>query len=163
MQHVSRPSPARESAAPQLLLHDLDAAKSFLVKRDDEVVAQISIELLRSKIKRACFVRLDAVNDEINVVGIRLDLRLVSCLDRVLDGEVVEPEYVCQDADGLLKPKAFIVLKPGKASGTGLEDLLKEHVKAKAGVWKYPRWVEFVDGLPKTATGKIQRFKLREG
>ena len=39
----------------------------------------------------------------------------------------------------------------------------KEHVKAKAGVWKYPRWIEFVDGLPKTATGKIQRFKLREG
>jgi len=62
----------------------------------------------------------------------------------------------------LLKPKAFIVLKPGKTAANGLEEALKEHVKATAGVWKYPRWVEFVDGLPKTATGKIQRFKLRE-
>ena len=39
----------------------------------------------------------------------------------------------------------------------------KEHLKAKAAPWKYPRWIEFVDGLPKTATGKIQRYKLREG
>ena len=67
-----------------------------------------------------------------------------------------------QDADGLLKPKAFIVLKPGRAAANGLQDALKEHVKARAGMWKYPRWIEFVDGLPKTATGKIQRFKLRE-
>ncbi|TRY20873.1 hypothetical protein FOI68_23060, partial [Brevibacillus sp. LEMMJ03] len=42
------------------------------------------------------------------------------------------------------------------------QDLLKEHVKVKAGPWKYPRWIEYVDGLPKTATGKIQRYKLRE-
>jgi acyl-coenzyme A synthetase/AMP-(fatty) acid ligase len=41
-------------------------------------------------------------------------------------------------------------------------DELQEHVKAHVGPWKYPRWVEFVDGLPKTATGKIQRFKLRD-
>ena len=66
------------------------------------------------------------------------------------------------DTDGLLKPKAFIVLKPGKTAGNGLQDALKEHVKAKAGMWKYPRWIEIVDGLPKTATGKIQRFKLRD-
>jgi 4-hydroxybenzoate-CoA ligase len=39
---------------------------------------------------------------------------------------------------------------------------LKEHVKQRVGVWKYPRWIEFVDGLPKTATGKIQRFRLRD-
>ena len=39
---------------------------------------------------------------------------------------------------------------------------LKEHVKQQIGMWKYPRWIEFVDSLPKTATGKIQRFKLRE-
>ena len=40
-------------------------------------------------------------------------------------------------------------------------DELKEHVKSSIGAWKYPRWIEFVDDLPKTATGKIQRFKLR--
>jgi len=78
--------------------------------------------------------------------------------DAVLEAAVVPKE----DADGLMKPKAFIVLKPGKAAGNGLPEELKEHVKARAGVWKYPRWIEFVDGLPKTATGKIQRFKLRE-
>jgi 4-hydroxybenzoate-CoA ligase len=62
-----------------------------------------------------------------------------------------------------VKPKAFVVLKPGRRAGNGLPEELKEHVKSKAGMWKYPRWIEFVEGLPKTATGKIQRFKLREG
>jgi 4-hydroxybenzoate-CoA ligase len=64
------------------------------------------------------------------------------------------------DDEGLLKPKAFIVLKAG-ASSDGLHDALKEHVKTAIGPWKYPRWIDVVDGLPKTATGKIQRFKLR--
>lgn len=75
----------------------------------------------------------------------------------VLEAAVVPKE----DADGLVKPRAFVVLKPGQQAPA--QDELKEHVKAKAGPWKYPRWIEFVDGLPKTATGKIQRFKLREG
>jgi 4-hydroxybenzoate-CoA ligase len=64
------------------------------------------------------------------------------------------------DEQGLEKPKAFVVLKQESASG-GLEDALREHVKEKIGKWKYPRWVEIVPDLPKTATGKIQRFKLR--
>ncbi len=66
------------------------------------------------------------------------------------------------DGEGLLKPKAFVVLKPG-ATTDGLHESLKEHVKHAVGPWKYPRWIEVVDALPKTATGKIQRFKLREG
>ncbi|MGN6312020.1 MAG: benzoate-CoA ligase family protein [Xanthobacteraceae bacterium] len=66
------------------------------------------------------------------------------------------------DGEGLLKPKAFVVLKPGAATD-GLHESLKEHVKHAVGPWKYPRWIEVVDALPKTATGKIQRFKLREG
>jgi 4-hydroxybenzoate-CoA ligase len=65
------------------------------------------------------------------------------------------------DADGLLKPKAFVVLKAG-APTDGLDGALKQHVKTTVGPWKYPRWIEIVDSLPKTATGKIQRFKLRE-
>lgn len=65
------------------------------------------------------------------------------------------------DADGLLKPKAFIVLH-GAAPTADLEAALKEHVKQKIGPWKYPRWIAFADSLPKTATGKIQRFKLRD-
>jgi 4-hydroxybenzoate-CoA ligase len=79
--------------------------------------------------------------------------------EAVLEAAVVPKE----DSDGLLKPKAFIVLKPGKGPANGLSSALQEHVKTKAGPWKYPRWIEFVDGLPKTATGKIQRFKLRDG
>lgn len=66
-----------------------------------------------------------------------------------------------RDEDGLEKPKAFVV--PHGARPEGLEGMLKDHVKDRVGKWKYPRWVECVDSLPKTATGKIQRFKLREG
>ncbi|WP_375411854.1 benzoate-CoA ligase family protein [uncultured Bradyrhizobium sp.] len=76
----------------------------------------------------------------------------------VLEAAVV-PEA---DPEGLLKPKAFVVLR-ADASPDGLHDALKEHVKQKIGPWKYPRWIDVVDALPKTATGKIQRFKLREG
>jgi len=68
-----------------------------------------------------------------------------------------------EDADGLVKPMAFVVLKPGAAAGAGLEAALKAEVQSRAGPWKYPRWIAIVDDLPKTATGKIQRFKLRAG
>jgi acyl-coenzyme A synthetase/AMP-(fatty) acid ligase len=65
------------------------------------------------------------------------------------------------DADGLLKPKAFVLLKGEfKASGE-LKVELQNHVKNRLAPYKYPRWVEFVDDLPKTVTGKIQRFRLR--
>jgi 4-hydroxybenzoate-CoA ligase len=67
-----------------------------------------------------------------------------------------------QDADGLIKPKAFIVLKNGYAANDTLFENLKVHVKETAGPWKYPRWIELRSDLPRTATGKIQRFKLRE-
>ncbi|MBW4984174.1 benzoate-CoA ligase family protein [Mameliella sp. CS4] len=63
------------------------------------------------------------------------------------------------DEKGLDKPKAFIVLKEGQEAAA--VDGLKEFVKEKIGMWKYPRWIEVVEDLPKTATGKIQRFKLR--
>jgi 4-hydroxybenzoate-CoA ligase len=66
------------------------------------------------------------------------------------------------DADGLIKPKAFIVLKTGYAADDRLLETLKVHVKERAGMWKYPRWIDVRPDLPKTATGKIQRFKLRE-
>jgi 4-hydroxybenzoate-CoA ligase len=69
-----------------------------------------------------------------------------------------------QDGDGLLRPKAFITLKDDAkgTDGEPLREALKEHVKQQIGMWKYPRWIEVVDGLPKTATGKIQRFMLRD-
>ena len=77
--------------------------------------------------------------------------------------DVLEAAVVAHaDEEGLLKPKAFIVLKD-MAHPDDLEARLKEHVKKTVGMWKYPRWIEVVEALPKTATGKIQRFKLREG
>jgi benzoate-CoA ligase len=63
------------------------------------------------------------------------------------------------DAEGLTKTKAYVVLKAGSSAS---EDELKLFVKEKLAPYKYPRQIEFVDDLPKTATGKIQRFKLRE-
>ncbi|MGE5183584.1 MAG: benzoate-CoA ligase family protein [Acidobacteriota bacterium] len=72
----------------------------------------------------------------------------------VLEAAVVGHE----DAEGLTKPKAFVVLKPGAAA---TPDELKAHVKNLLAPFKYPRWIELVSELPKTATGKIQRYKLR--
>jgi benzoate-CoA ligase len=65
------------------------------------------------------------------------------------------------DADALVKPKAFVVLKSGHVASDALVEALKAHVKSRLAPYKYPRWIEFVPELPKTATGKIQRFKLR--
>jgi benzoate-CoA ligase family protein len=66
------------------------------------------------------------------------------------------------DDAGLIKPKAYIVLKPDHAGNAALEGELKQFVKMRLAPFKYPRTIEFVAELPKTATGKIQRYKLRE-
>jgi 4-hydroxybenzoate-CoA ligase len=78
--------------------------------------------------------------------------------EAVLEAAVIGKE----DADGLIKPKAFIVLRNGFKADEVLLDALKLHVKDKAGPWKFPRWIEARATLPRTATGKLQRFKLRE-
>jgi benzoate-CoA ligase len=75
----------------------------------------------------------------------------------VLEAAVVGKE----DSDRLVKPQAFVVLKEPRADTAALGDELKAFVKDKIAPYKYPRWIEFVSDLPKTATGKIQRFKLR--
>jgi benzoate-CoA ligase len=61
----------------------------------------------------------------------------------------------------LLKPKAYILLKSEYQACDELKVELQNHVKTKLQPYKYPRWVEFVEDLPKTVTGKIQRFRLR--
>jgi 4-hydroxybenzoate-CoA ligase len=78
--------------------------------------------------------------------------------EAVLEAAVVGKE----DADGLIKPKAFVVLKNGYAADEGLFETLRVHVKERAGAWKYPRWIDVRGDLPRTATGKIQRYKLRD-
>lgn len=63
------------------------------------------------------------------------------------------------DTDELVKPKAYVVLKQGQSATA---DELRVHVKNQLAPYKYPRWIEFTNELPKTATGKIQRFRLRQ-
>ncbi len=67
-----------------------------------------------------------------------------------------------RDADGLEKPRAYVVLRPG-AAAAGLEDALRAHAKTRLQPFKAPRWVTVVAELPKTATGKVQRYRLRAG
>jgi benzoate-CoA ligase len=66
------------------------------------------------------------------------------------------------DEHALIKPKAFVVLKPGIAGNSNVDAALKAHVKELLAPYKYPRWIEFVTELPKTPTGKIQRHVLRD-
>ena len=65
------------------------------------------------------------------------------------------------DDNGLIKPEAFVILNDAGDAGDDLAGELLEHCKSGLARYKYPRWFNFVDKLPKTATGKIQRFKLR--
>lgn len=76
----------------------------------------------------------------------------------VLEAAVIGRE----DDDGLLKPAAFVVLNADVSKSNGLAEQLQTWVAQKLGGYKRPRWVEFLPELPKTATGKLQRFKLRE-
>ncbi len=65
------------------------------------------------------------------------------------------------DENGLIKPKAVVVVRDGIAAGPALEQEIMQFVRDRLAPFKYPRWVEFVDELPKTSSGKIQRFRLR--
>ncbi|PYQ46711.1 MAG: benzoate-CoA ligase family protein, partial [Acidobacteria bacterium] len=66
-----------------------------------------------------------------------------------------------KDGDALVKPRAFVVLKDAGLASDALAEELKAFVKGRLAPYKYPRWIEFRSELPMTATGKIQRFKLR--
>lgn len=85
-----------------------------------------------------------------------------------VEGALISHEAVLEaavvghpDADELIKPKAFVVLTQSHSASDAMSSELQEHVKSKLAAFKYPRWIEFIDDLPKTATGKIQRYKLR--
>ena len=83
-----------------------------------------------------------------------------SCL--IAHPKVLEVAVVGRDDDeGLIKPAAYIVLRNPEDADPSLEDELKAQCKAELAGYKYPRWIEIVENLPKTVTGKIQRFKLR--
>jgi len=90
------------------------------------------------------------------VSPVEIESRLVEH-PRVLEAAVVGRA----DDDELVKPEAWIILKDGTNGNEALERELLDHCKEGLARYKYPRWFRFVDELPKTATGKIQRFKLR--
>lgn len=106
-----------------------------------------------------CYVYQGRMDDMLKVSGqyvspVEVESALIEHED-VLEAAVVPKE----DAERLVKPCAFVVLKSGK---TVTAQALQQHVKQRLAAHKYPRWIYFVNELPKTATGKVQRFKLRE-
>ena len=92
------------------------------------------------------------------VSPVEIEARLIAH-EAVLEAAVVG----CADDDGLIKPEAWIVLTEGQSESEQLSAALVAHCKAGLARYKYPRWLRYVDALPKTATGKIQRYKLRGG
>ncbi|HTD35531.1 MAG TPA: benzoate-CoA ligase family protein, partial [Candidatus Elarobacter sp.] len=107
------------------------------------------------------FVYCGRVDDMLKVSGIwvspsEVESALVAH-EHVLEAAVIGAE----DEQQLVKPKAFVVLKPGVTPSDELAEALKAHVKSRLAPYKYPRWIEFVPDLPKTATGKIRRHVLR--
>ncbi|MEJ2641313.1 MAG: benzoate-CoA ligase family protein [Desulfosarcinaceae bacterium] len=101
-------------------------------------------------------------NDMLKVGGIWVSpIEVEACImehPKVLECAVVG----APDAENLIKPKAYVVLQNGHAPDNALAREIKDYVKKALAHYKYPRWVEFVDELPKTATGKIKRFMLKE-
>src|SRR5262249_20913215 len=98
------------------------------------------------------------INDVFKVSGQWVaPLEIESCL--LEHPDVVECAVVgAEDATGLLKPKAFVVRRGGTRVDAGeLQLFARQHLQP----YKYPRWVEFMDELPKTSTGKVQRYRLR--
>jgi benzoate-CoA ligase len=107
------------------------------------------------------FVYAGRADDMLKVSGlfvspVEVEAALVSH-DAVLEAAVVGRA----DDNQLIKPKAFVVLKQSASPCDELKLALQQHIKDRLAPYKYPRWIEFIAELPKTATGKIQRFKLR--
>jgi benzoate-CoA ligase len=68
----------------------------------------------------------------------------------------------CADGNQLVKPAAYVVLRSGQKASAEVSEAIRKHLSARLAAYKCPQWLEFVSELPKTATGKIQRFKLRQ-
>ena len=90
------------------------------------------------------------------------------CSPVEIEGRLIEHPLVLEaavvgrsDSDELIKPEAFVVLNNAGDASDALADELLEHCRSGLARYKYPRWVNFVDDLPKTATGKVQRYRLR--
>jgi benzoate-CoA ligase len=111
---------------------------------------------------RGHYVHVGRADDMLKVSGIYVSpLEVEAALlshPAVLEAAVVGKT----DDAGLIKPLAFVVLRDRDSAGAALAEALKQHVKSLLAPFKYPRWIEFLPELPKTATGKLQRYRLRE-
>ena len=108
-----------------------------------------------------CYVYCGRIDDMIKASGMYVSPAEVEAA-LVAHRGVLEAAVVgAPDADGLIKPKAFVVVQPGLAGDADLAGALMAHAGTLLAPFKCPRWIEFLHELPKTATGKIQRFKLR--
>jgi benzoate-CoA ligase len=100
-------------------------------------------------------------DDMLKVGGIWVSpIEVENCLSThpaVLESAVVGSK----DDQGLIKPRAFVVLREGFSPSDDLSEELKKWVQDRMAKYKYPRWIEFVKELPKSTTGKTMRFKLR--
>lgn len=106
-----------------------------------------------------CYIYEGRSDDMIKVSGLYVSPAEVEAV-LIEHSAVLEAAVVAKaDAEGLIKPCAYVVLKSG--SEVAAREL-QQHVKDRLAPHKYPRWIEFVSELPKTPTGKLQRFKLRE-
>jgi benzoate-CoA ligase len=108
-----------------------------------------------------CYVYAGRTDDMLKVGGIYVSpIEVESAL--ITHAAVLEAAVIGKaDEADLIKPLAYVVLKSGQKPSEALAEELRQHVKSQLAPYKYPRWIEFIDELPKTATGKIQRFKLR--
>jgi benzoate-CoA ligase len=112
--------------------------------------------------EHGCYVHCGRTDDMLKVGGIWVSPSEVESA-LVTHAAVLECAVIGKpDESELVKPKAFVVLKPGVAADDALATALQDHVKSLLAPYKYPRWIAFVDELPKTPTGKIQRHVLRE-
>ncbi|MDQ3253005.1 MAG: benzoate-CoA ligase family protein [Acidobacteriota bacterium] len=100
-------------------------------------------------------------DDMLKVSGVYVaPIEIENCL--LQHDAVVECAVVGHDAgDGLVKPKAFVVLREGHTASQAMEQSIKDFVKSKIALYKYPRWVEFVSSLPKNDRGKVDRKQLK--
>jgi benzoate-CoA ligase len=109
-----------------------------------------------------CYVHAGRTDDMLKVSGIYVSPVEVEAV-LLSHPAVLEAAVVGKADDGeLVKPLAFVVLNTGFDPSDTLASELKQWVKSRLAPYKYPRWIQFSAALPKTATGKIQRFKLRD-
>ncbi len=109
------------------------------------------------------FTYLGREDDMIKAGGIWVSPAEVEAAIIEVPGVVLAAVVGAEDNDGLLKPKAFVLLEEPADASPELAAKIQDHVRSTLAAFKYPRWVEFVDELPTTATGKVKRHLLRDG